>query len=71
MELEQELNKRRAAPADFWISFILLAIASIIAFFLLNNSGRKDQRKTEKKIAYTIFERTTKSKIEVYGKNKI
>jgi hypothetical protein len=70
MELEQELNKRRAAPTDFWIQLVLLTIATIIAFFLLNNS-RQTQRKTEKKIAYSISERSTNSKIELYGKNKI
>jgi hypothetical protein len=71
MELEQELNKRRAAPTDFWIQFILFAIATIIAFFLLKNSKSQSQRKTEKKIAYVNFKELTTIKTVAYGKNKI
>ena len=63
MELEQELNKRRAAPASFWLQLALFIIAAIIAFFLLNNNKRKDQRNIEEKIAYSIFEGSTTSKI--------
>ena len=71
MELEQELNKRGTAPTDFWVQFILLTIATIIAICLLANSHRKDQRNTEKKIAYLLSEKSTNSKTYSYGKNKI
>ena len=69
MELEQELNRRRAAPAEFWFGLALLAIATIIALILLNNDGRKDQFNLEKKTTYLKDPSTLKT--DFYGKEKI
>ena len=71
MELEQELNKRRAAPTDFWIQLVLLVIATIVIMIIVNRSRKKLQTETEKKVAYIFFKEPTKSKIVSYGKNKI
>ena len=63
MDIENELNRRRSAPTEFWIGLALLAVATIIALILLNNDGRKDQRNLEDK--------TTFLKIDFYGKENI
>jgi hypothetical protein len=69
MELEQELNKRRAAPSEFWIGLALLTIAAIIAYILLNNSQREDQINIEKRTTY--LNEPSILKTEFYGKEKI
>ncbi len=69
MELDQELNKRHAAPSEFWFGLALLAIATIIALILLNNDGRKDQFNIEKKTTYLKQQPILKN--EFYGKEKI
>jgi hypothetical protein len=69
MELEQELNKRHKAPSELWIGLALLAIATIIALILLNNDGRKDQFKMEKKT--TWLKEPSIFKTDFYGKEKI
>ena len=68
MELEQELNKRRAAPPELWFGLALLTIATIIALIFLNNDGRKDQFNIEKKTTYL---KETMLKTDFYGKEKI
>lgn len=69
MELDQELNKRHAAPSEFWFGLALLAIATIIALILLNNDGRKEQFNIEKKTTYLKQQPILKN--EFYGKEKI
>lgn len=69
MELDQELNRRRTAPSEFWFGLALLTIATIIALILLNNDGRKDQVNIEKKTTY--LKGTPILKNEFYGKEKI
>ena len=69
MELDQELNKRHAAPLEFWLGLALLAIATVIALILLNNDGRKDQFNMEKKTTYLKEQPTLKN--EFYGKEKV
>ena len=69
MELEQELNRRRRAPAELWIGLALLAIVTIIALIFLNNDGRKDQFNIEKKTTY--LQEQSILKTEFYGKEKI
>ena len=59
MELDKELNKRHAAPAELWIGLALLILATIIALILLTNDGRN----VEKKTSYL--------KTELYGKEKV
>ena len=63
MELEQELNKRRAAPTELWIGLALLTIATIILLIFLTHDGRQSQKRMEKKISYF--------KTLSYGKEKI
>ena len=69
MELDQELNKRHAAPSEFWFGLALLTIATIIALLLLNNDGRKDQFNIEKKTTYLKEAPTIKT--DFYGKEKV
>lgn len=69
MELEQDLNRRRTAPSEFWLGLALLTIATIIALILLNNDGRKDQFNPEKKTTY--LKEPSILKTEFYGKEKI
>ena len=68
MDLEQELNKKRAAPTEFWVWLALLTIATFIMIILLYNDGRKDQFNLEKKTTY-LKESTFKT--IYYGKEKI
>ena len=68
MELEQDLNRQRTAPSEFWLGLALLTIATIIALILLSNDGRKDQFNFEKKTTY--LKEPSILKNEFYGKEK-
>lgn len=69
MEVEQELNRRRAAPFEFWFGLALLTLVTIIALILLNNDGRKDQFNLEKKTTY--LKEAPILKTDFYGKEKL
>jgi hypothetical protein len=69
MDLDQDLNRRHAAPSEFWFGLAVLTIATLIALILLNNDGRKDQLNVEKKTTYLKDAPILKN--EFYGKEKI
>jgi len=70
MDIEQELNRRRAAPTKFWIELALLIIASLLILLWVMNSRKKSQTDVEKRISYSSG-RSTHVKNYLYGKEKI
>lgn len=52
MSYDIQTDGDKPAPAWFWVSLALIVIASIIAYFILQNDRQRNQVEMEKKIAF-------------------
>ena len=69
VDIERDLNKRHAAPTEFWVGLALLAITTLIALLLLTRDEMKDQIDHVRKTSY--IKETPGIKNDFYGKEKI
>ena len=51
MSYDIQTDDNKPAPTWFWVSLVLIVIATIIAFMLFQNDRERNQFETEKKIA--------------------
>ena len=51
MSYDIQTDGNKPAPTWFWVSLVLIVIATIIAFMLFQNDRERNQFETEKKIA--------------------
>lgn len=61
MSYDIQTDGNKPAPTWFWISLSLIIIASIIAFFILQNDRQRNQADMEKKISFNTSQKSETS----------